>query len=71
MIVFVIALAAFVFVVITVRIVVVEPIRRRARLEGDLPPGGGELDGLRDAIEDATVLGTARHGYTNPILQNT
>ena len=55
MIVFVIALTAFVFVVITVRVVVVESIRRRARLEGDLPPGGGELDGLRDAIEDAIV----------------
>ena len=55
MIVFVIALTAFVFVVITVRVVVVESIRRRARLEGDLPPGGGELDGLRDAIEGATV----------------
>ena len=55
MIVFVIALAAFVFVVITVRVVVVESNRRRTRLEGDLPPGRGELDGLRDAIEGATV----------------
>ncbi len=55
MIVFVVALAAFVFVVITVRVVVVESIHRRARQEGDLPPGGGELDGLRDAIERATV----------------
>ncbi len=55
MIVFVAALAAFVFVVITERVVVVESIRRRARLEGDLPPGGGELDGLRDAIEGAIV----------------
>ncbi len=55
MIVFVIALAAFVFLVITVRVIVVESIRRRARLEGDLPPGGGELNGLRDAIEGATV----------------
>ncbi len=44
MIVFVIALTAFVFLVITVRVVVVESIRRR-----------GELDGLRDAIEGATV----------------
>ncbi len=48
-------MVAFVFVVITVRVVVVESIRHRARLEGDLPPGGGELDGLRDAIEGATV----------------
>ena len=55
MIVFVIALAAFVFVVITVRVVVVESIRRRTRLEEDLPPGRGELAGLRDAIEGATV----------------
>ncbi len=55
MIVFVIALAAFVLAVITVRVVVVESISRRARLEGDLPPGGGELDALRDAIEGATV----------------
>ncbi len=55
MIVFVVALTAFAFVLITVRVVVVESIRRRARLEGDLPPGGGELDGLRDAIEGATV----------------
>ncbi len=47
MIVFVIALIAFVFVVITVRVVVVESVRPRAR--------GGELDGLRDAIEGATV----------------
>jgi len=54
-IVFVIALAAFVFLVITVRVVVVESIRRRARLEGDSPLGGRELDGLRDAIEGATV----------------
>ncbi len=55
MIVFVVALAAFVCVVITVRVVVVESTRRRARLEGDLPPGRGELDGLRDAIEGANV----------------
>ena len=55
MIVFVIALAAFVLVVITVRVVVVESISRRARLEGDLQPGGGELDALRDAIEGVTV----------------
>ncbi len=55
MIVFVVALAAFVFVVITVRVVVVESVHRRARLEGDLPPGGGEVDGLRDAIEGAIV----------------
>lgn len=55
MIVFVVALTAFAFVLITVRVVVVESIRRRARLEGDLPPGRGELDGLRDAIEGATV----------------
>ncbi len=55
MIVFVIALVAFVFVVITVRVVFVESIRRRARPEGDLPPGGEELDGLRDAIEGAIV----------------
>ena len=55
MIVFVIALAAFVFVVITVRVVVVESIRRRTRLEEDSPPGRGELDGLRDAIEGAIV----------------
>ncbi len=55
MIVFVVALAAFVFVVITVRVVVVESIRRRGGLEADLPPGGGELDGLRDAMERATV----------------
>ena len=55
MIVFVIALAAFVLAVITVRVVVVESISRRTTLEGDLPPGGGELDALRDAIEGATV----------------
>ena len=53
MIVFVIALVAF--VLITVRLVVVESIRRRGGPEGDLPPGGRELDGLRDAIEGAIV----------------
>ncbi len=55
MIVFVIALVAFVFVVITVRVVVVESIRRRTRLEEDLPPGRGELDGFRDAIGGVIV----------------
>ena len=55
MIVFVIALVAFVFVVITVRLVVVESIRRRAGPEGDLTPGRRELDGLHDAIEGAIV----------------
>ncbi len=55
MIVFVIALISFVFVVITVRLLVVESTGRRARLGGDLPLGGEELDGLHDAIERATV----------------
>ena len=49
--VFVILLVLVVSIGRTVRVAIVESIRRRPPLEGDSPHGSGELDGVRDAID--------------------
>ena len=49
--VFVIALVAIISVGRTVRAVAVESIRRRPLPEGDSPQRGGELEGIRGAID--------------------
>ena len=48
---FAIALVAIISVGRTVRAVAVESIRSRRQLQGDSPPGGGEIVGVREAMD--------------------
>ncbi len=48
---FAIAMVAIISVGRTVRAVAVESIRSRRQLQGDAPPGGEEIGGVREAMD--------------------